>query len=114
MSECLFCNFVKGVASVQPVFEDEDCIAINDINPQAPVHVLVIPRKHLPNSLAMTEQDEKLVGHLIRVASEVARIKGIAEAGFRLVVNTGKHGGQTIDHLHLHLLGGRQMGWGPG
>ncbi|OIO91946.1 MAG: histidine triad nucleotide-binding protein [Armatimonadetes bacterium CG2_30_59_28] len=114
MSECLFCDFVNGVLSVEPVYEDSDCIAVNDINPQAPVHVLVIPKKHLVNCLEVGEEDEQLAGHLIRVAGEVARLKGVSDSGFRLVLNAGEQGGQTLDHLHLHLLGGRPMRWGPG
>ncbi|MBI3923656.1 MAG: histidine triad nucleotide-binding protein [Armatimonadetes bacterium] len=114
MSQCLFCDFVNKVLSVEPVYEDDQCIALHDINPQAPLHVLVIPKRHLTNVLEVGEAEETLAGHLLRVAAEIAKLKGIAEGGFRLTFNVNRDGGQSIDHLHLHLLGGRQMNWPPG
>ncbi len=114
MSDCLFCSFVNRVISIEPVYEDDQCIAINDINPQAPVHALVIPKRHVANALECGEADEALVGHLVRVSAEVARMKGVAESGFRLVINTNRDGGQSVDHLHVHVIGGRQMNWPPG
>ncbi len=96
------------------VFEDERCVAFRDISPQAPLHILVIPRKAIPRiGLAMTD-DEGLLGHLLLTAAQVARSEGIAESGYRLVINNGQHGGEAVPHLHVHLLGGRQLVWPPG
>lgn len=96
------------------LFEDERCIAFRDIAPQAPVHVLVIPRKPIPRVGLAEESDEVLLGHLLMVAAQVARAEGLAENGYRLVINNGPHGGEAVPHLHVHLLGGRQMTWPPG
>ena len=96
------------------VFEDERCVAFRDISPQAPLHILVIPRKAIPRiGLAATE-DEGLLGHLLLTAAQVARSEGIAPSGYRLVINNGPHGGEAVPHLHVHLLGGRQLVWPPG
>jgi histidine triad (HIT) family protein len=96
------------------VYEDERCVAFRDISPQAPLHILVIPRKAIPRvGLAKTE-DEALLGHLLLTAAQVARSEGIAESGYRLVINNGPHGGEAVPHLHVHLLGGRQLLWPPG
>jgi histidine triad (HIT) family protein len=95
------------------IHEDERCIAIRDINPQAPTHALVIPRKPIPSLDALTEEDESLVGHLFIVAKEIAAEEGLSN-GYRTVFNTGPHGQQTVDHIHLHVIGGRQMSWPPG
>lgn len=96
------------------VWEDDQCMAIRDINPQAPIHILVIPRKPLVNVLAVGPEDQDLMGHLLRTCGEIARKEGIAEDGFRLVINANRHGGQSVDHFHIHLMGGRQMSWPPG
>jgi len=110
---CLFCKIVEGNLPSAPVYQDELCYAFSDIHPQAPVHVLVVPREHI-NSLAdSNESDQPLLGHLLWAAGEIARSQGLAK-GYRVVVNTGQDGGQTVDHLHLHLLGGRAHGWPPG
>lgn len=108
---CLFCKIVAGEIPSTPVYQDEQCYAFADIAPKAPVHVLVVPRVHIA-SLAETK-DEALLGHLLATAGEIARAKGLGK-GYRVVVNTGAEGGQTVDHLHLHVLGGRGMTWPPG
>src|SRR5688500_9286917 len=110
--ECLFCRIVRREIPATLVAETEDCVAFRDINPQAPVHVLVIPREHVP-SLNDTS-DAHLVGRLAIVAAEIARKEGIADGGYRTVINTNAGAGQTVFHIHLHLLGGRRLGWPPG
>jgi histidine triad (HIT) family protein len=110
MSDCVFCSIAAGKFDTQFLFADDSVVAFNDINPQAPVHILVIPRKHY-NSIKEIE-DEQLVGHLFSAAKEVAKKMGLA--GYRLVINTGREAGQTVFHLHLHLLAGRAMHWPPG
>ena len=96
------------------VHEDERCVAFRDISPQAPVHILVIPRKAVPRVGLATEEDEGLLGHLLLTAAKVARSEGMADNGYRLVINNGPDGGEAVPHLHVHLLGGRQMQWPPG
>ena len=96
------------------VHEDERCVAFSDISPQAPVHILVIPRKPIPRVGLADEADESLLGHLLLVAAKVAGEQGLSESGFRLVINNGRDGGEAVPHLHVHLLGGRQMKWPPG
>jgi len=110
---CLFCKIIDGTIPSTPVYQDDECYAFADIHPQAPVHVLIAPRQHIV-SLAETDSDDKeLVGHLIWAATEIARAKGLSK-GYRVVINTGSDGGQTVDHLHVHLLGDRPLGWPPG
>jgi histidine triad (HIT) family protein len=110
---CLFCNIVNGSIPTTAVYQDELCYAFADIHPQAPVHVLVVPREHV-NSLADADlNDLPLLGHLLWVAAQIAETEGLAK-GYRVVVNTGEDGGQTVDHLHLHVLGGRSLTWPPG
>ncbi len=96
------------------VYEDDLCLAFRDINPQAPVHVLVIPKKPIARVADLAEEDDALVGHLLRVCAVVARQEGVAGDGFRVVTNNGAAAGQTVDHLHFHVLGGRHLGWPPG
>lgn len=96
------------------VYEDEFCLAFRDINPQAPVHIQVIPKKEIANILDAKKEDQELLGHLLLKAAEIARKEGVAGAGFRLVLNNGRQAGQSVDHLHVHVLGGRPMGWPPG
>ena len=96
------------------VYEDDRCLAFRDIAPEAPTHVLVIPKRDLTSIADAKPSDAALLGHLLLVAAEVARKEGLEEAGYRLVLNTGGHGGQSVAHLHVHLLGGRQLGWPPG
>lgn len=112
---CLFCKIASGAIPAKKVFEDDHAIAIRDINPQAPVHILVVPKKHVGSLAEMrgTQEDKALLGHLLALAAEIARIENLGQ-GYRTVVNTGPDGGQTVDHLHLHLLGGRAMHWPPG
>lgn len=112
MNDCLFCKIIKNELNAEKVFEDEDCIAIKDINPQAPVHILIIPKKHI--SKLYEADDEKLLGKMLKVCSDIARKLEIIENGYRVVINTNKWAGQSVDHLHFHLLGGRIMKWPPG
>lgn len=115
MSEdCIFCKIVAGQLPCERVYEDEDIIAFADINPKAPTHVLVIPKKHIARVSHARPADEGLMGRLVLTANEVARIAGVAATGYRLVINCGEHGQQAVDHLHVHVLGGRQMNWPPG
>ncbi len=110
----VFARILRQEIPAKVVHEDARCLAFRDLTPQAPVHVLVIPRQALVSVAEAGETDEGLLGHLLLVAAKVARAEGIGESGYRLVVNTGKAGGQSVSHLHLHLLGGRQMQWPPG
>jgi histidine triad (HIT) family protein len=111
---CLFCRIVEGKKASSIVYEDEVVLAFEDINPQAPVHTILIPKKHIPSLLEMQKEDVPLIGHLIMTATIVAKHKGIAERGFRLLTNCNWESGQIIRHLHFHLLGGRHMHWPPG
>jgi len=110
--QCLFCRIVRREIPATLVTETEDCVAFRDINPQAPVHVLVVPREHVPS--LNDAADARLVGRLALVAAEIARKEGIAGSGYRTVINTNADAGQTVFHIHLHLLGGRRLGWPPG
>lgn len=110
---CLFCKIIEGSIPSTAVYQDELCYAFADINPQAPVHVLVAPRTHIASLESGDEDDQALFGHLLWVTAKIARAKGLPK-GYRVVVNTGPDGGQSVDHLHVHLLGGRAMGWPPG
>jgi histidine triad (HIT) family protein len=109
MSDCIFCKIVEGQIPSPRVLEGDDWIAIRDINPAAPVHVLVIPRRHVESVAALEDGDGGLAGALLLAARDVARQEGIAESGYRTVINTGGHGGQTVAHLHVHVIGGRQL-----
>jgi histidine triad (HIT) family protein len=113
-SDCLFCQIVAGEIPSTKVHEDDQIIAIRDIAPRAPTHILLIPRRHIASALDLTEADSPLVGHTFAVAADLARSEGIAEAGYRLVSNVGRWGGQSVDHLHVHLMGGRSFEWPPG
>ncbi len=114
MSDCLFCRIVRGEIPAQIVKQDPDAVVLEDLEPQAPVHLLVIPRRHLATLNDLTPQDDALVGRLFRLAAEVARERGVAEPGWRAVVNVNRDGNQAVFHVHLHVLGGRAMGWPPG
>ena len=109
MSDCIFCKIIKGDIPSTNVYKDEHVTAFRDINPVAPTHILIVPNKHIDSVDVMILDDEPLIGHLFTVAKELAAKEGIAEGGYRLVVNTGAESGQTVFHVHLHLLGGRQM-----
>jgi histidine triad (HIT) family protein len=113
-NECIFCDIIEGRMPGDIIYEDDEIVAFKDINPQAPVHVLVVPRKHYPTLLDLRDEDANLIGRLILVASELARRFNIDRRGFRVVFNCNRESGQSIYHLHLHLLGGRIMTWPPG
>ncbi|MGZ4811778.1 MAG: histidine triad nucleotide-binding protein [Terriglobales bacterium] len=113
MSDCLFCNMIAGKTPCKKVFEDEEVIVIEDIRPQAPTHVLVIPKKHIRGLKEATAEDAQLIGYSHLVAAKIARERGI-EDGYRTVYNVGARSGQSVFHLHLHLIGGRDMKWPPG
>lgn len=112
--DCLFCKIIAGAIPSTEVYRDEDVFAFEDINPTAPIHALVIPIKHLKDVAAAEQEDAELLGKLMLAANKIADEKGLGEEGFRYVINTGSHGGQTVFHLHLHIIGGRQMSWPPG
>jgi histidine triad (HIT) family protein len=111
--DCLFCRIIAGTIPSSKIFEDEHTFAFADINPQAPTHVLIVPKKHIASLDHASEEDINVLGHLHAVAAEIARSKGLSK-GYRTVINTGADGGQTVDHLHVHLLGGRSLSWPPG
>jgi len=111
-ADCLFCKIVRREIPAKLVHESDDCVAFRDIDPKAPVHVLVIPREHV--SSLNEARDASMVGRLALVAAEIARKEGIADAGYRTVINTNRDAGQTVFHIHLHLLGGRSLSWPPG
>ncbi|MEE9524545.1 MAG: histidine triad nucleotide-binding protein [Thermodesulfovibrionales bacterium] len=112
--ECIFCKIIDEKIPAKIIYKDDHVIAFEDINPQAPVHVLVIPRKHISTVLEIEDTDKGIPGHLFDVANAIARQKEIEKKGFRLVLNCNEDAGQTVFHLHLHLLGGRIMKWPPG
>jgi histidine triad (HIT) family protein len=112
--DCLFCRIVAGDLPSTRVHEDDLVVAIRDIAPRAPTHVLLLPRQHIASAADVTDADAAVVGRLFAAAAEIARAEGIAEAGYRLVSNVGRWGGQTVDHLHIHLMGGRSFDWPPG
>jgi histidine triad (HIT) family protein len=114
MSECLFCRIAAGEIPAKIVFNDEKVVAFEDIKPQAPIHIIIIPRKHIPTILDLDEEDRELVGHMHLVANQIAAEKSLTQDGFRLVTNCKKSAGQEIFHLHIHMLGGRAFGWPPG
>lgn len=111
--DCIFCKIARGEISSQKVYEDDEIVAFNDLEPQAPVHVLIIPKEHIQNANQITEQNQDLIGKMIRIAAKIAKEKGL-DKGYRIVNNCGKDGGQTVEHLHFHLLGGRPMLWPAG
>ena len=119
MADCIFCKIVKGEIPSRKVYEDDRVYAFHDINPVAPTHILIIPKKHLAGVYELDEGDRELMGHIFYVARKIAEDLGFSPAqdptrGYRLVVNSGPQAGQTVFHLHVHLLGGREMGWPPG
>jgi histidine triad (HIT) family protein len=113
MSDCLFCGIVEGTVPADVVHRDDAVMAFRDINPQAPTHVLVIPRKHVASAHDLSEADDALWGRILHVAQRVADAEGVGD-GYRMVTSIGSRAGQTVGHLHLHVLGGRQMRWPPG
>lgn len=112
--DCLFCRIINRELPAKMVHEDDEFIAFNDINPQAPTHILVVPRRHIAGLNDTTPEDADLLGRLHLLAAQLAQQRGIAESGYRTVLNTGRGAGQSIFHLHLHLLGGRGLRWPPG
>jgi len=114
MSDCIFCKIVSKEINSDIVFESKNIVAFRDINPQAPTHLLLIPRKHIPMIAETGKEDKDLLGELILTAKDIAKQENIAETGYRLVFNNGDHGGQDVYHVHLHLLGGRPLQWPPG
>jgi len=114
MTDCLFCKMVSGDIQPDVVFENGEVLAFRDINPQAPTHVLIIPKKHIATINDIQTEDEILLGKLYTAAGAIAKQEGFAENGYRVTMNCGEDAGQTVFHLHLHLLGGRQLGWPPG
>ncbi len=112
--DCIFCGIVEGKIASKKVYEDDEVLAFHDINPQAPVHILVIPKKHISTLRDISEDDKDLIFKLLSVCNKISDDQGIGERGYRIVINTNPHGGQTVYHLHLHVIGGRQMRWPPG
>ena len=112
--ECLFCGIAAGDIPSDQVHSDETVVAFRDIAPRAPTHILLVPREHIRSAAELTDDHAHVVGHLFAVAAELARAQGIADAGYRIVTNVGRGAGQSVDHLHLHLMGGRPMTWPPG
>lgn len=108
-AECIFCQIADGEAPANVLYQDNDVVAFRDINPRAPVHVVIIPRVHIASLAGVGTEHRELMGHIIQVANQIARSEGIAERGYRLVVNCGPEGGQVVPHLHFHLLGGRRL-----
>ena len=107
--DCIFCKIVAGEIPADTLYQDEVVIAFRDINPQAPVHVLIIPKEHVASLADLTESQSTLMGHMVDVANQLAKKEGVSESGYRLAINCGEQGGQLVPHLHLHLLGGRQL-----
>ena len=114
MPDCLFCRVAAGEIPATIVYQDEHVVAFNDINPQAPTHVLVIPRRHIATLNELTPDDDAVVGELTRRAAAIAREQGLAERGYRVLFNCNEDAGQTVFHIHMHLVGGRKLGWPPG
>ena len=113
-SACLFCRIIAGEIPAEMVHQDNLCVAIRDVNPQAPTHLLVIPREHLESLDEASRPDEVMLGHLLRMAARLANEQGLSESGYHTVINTGAGAGQSVFHLHVHVLGGRPMNWPPG
>ncbi len=107
--ECIFCQIVAGKVPSEILYQDEEVITFRDINPQAPIHLVIIPRKHVPSLLHLSEAGSPLIGRMVNIANQLAKKEGISEKGYRLVINCGEEGGQLVPHLHMHLLGGRKL-----
>jgi len=110
--DCVFCKIVAGEMPTDILYQDDEVIAFHDINPIAPTHLLVVSKKHIPSLLHLTDAEVPLIGHMTKVANQLAKEHGVADSGYRLVINCGKDGGQLVPHLHMHLLGGRLLKWG--
>jgi len=107
--ECIFCQIVAGKVPSEVLYQDEKVIAFRDINPQAPVHLIIIPKNHIPSLIHLSEAQLPIIGRMVNAANELAKKEGISESGYRLVINCGKEGGQLVPHLHMHLLGGKKL-----
>ena len=114
MSDCLFCKIIAGQIPCTEVFADENFLAFRDIDPKAPTHILIIPREHIGGLSDFTDSHKALAGELLVTATKIAKDEGLVENGYRFVINNGRDGGQTVGHLHLHILGGRSLSWPPG
>tara|TARA_B110000438_G_scaffold1095_1_gene1075 strand:+ start:690 stop:1034 length:345 start_codon:yes stop_codon:yes gene_type:complete len=114
MNDCLFCKMIAGEIPCNIVYENESVFAFRDIDPKAPTHILLIPRKHIRSINELGESDQTLAGELLLIAKKIAKDEGIDESGFRTIFNTNSDGGQTVFHIHMHILGGRKMAWPPG
>lgn len=114
MGDCIFCKIIAGEIPSKKVYEDDKVFAFEDINPEAPVHVLIVPKTHIANINELSEKHENLIGHIFIVSKRIAGEYNIEDNGYRVVTNCGKDGGQTVDHIHFHLLGGRNLNWPPG
>lgn len=114
MSDCIFCKIANKEIPTQVVYEDDSILAFNDIDPQAPIHILFIPKKHISDIVSLSDQEFNLISDIFKTIRKIAREKGIEEDGYRIVNNCRENGGQSVGHLHFHLLGGRQMQWPPG
>lgn len=114
MADCLFCRIIAREIPASIVYEDDRVLAFNDINPQAPTHVLVVPKRHIDSLDALEGGDDAIVGEMVRRAAAIAADRGVSKGGYRTVFNTNRDAGQTVFHIHLHLLGGRSLGWPPG
>ncbi len=112
--DCVFCKIAAGEIPADIIYQDEEVIAFRDINPLAPTHLLIIPKKHIPSLTHLSEAESSLIGSMVNTANQLAKREGVAESGYRLVINCGKQGGQLVPHLHMHLLGGRQLSDGLG
>ncbi|MBC8063102.1 MAG: histidine triad nucleotide-binding protein [Clostridiaceae bacterium] len=114
MEDCIFCKIIRREIPCDKVYEDEKVLAFRDINPEAPVHIIIIPKRHIASLNEVSKEDLELLSHILLVAKNIASENKIAETGYRLVNNCGTDGGQTVPHLHFHILGGRSLGWPPG
>lgn len=114
MSECIFCKIINGDIPSNKIYEDDKIVAFNDLNPQSPTHVLIIPKEHIPSANYIDENNSSIIGSIFVVINKIARENGLDKQGYRIVNNCGEFGGQTVEHIHFHLLGGRQLQWPPG
>lgn len=114
MTSCVFCKIIAGEIPSEKVFENEKVCAFNDVSPEAPVHVLIVPKEHIESANELTDENMGIVSEIFKAAKEIAKEKNIAKSGYRIVNNCGEDGGQSVKHLHFHLLGGRSLAWPPG
>jgi len=114
LSDCIFCKIASGDIPGDVVYQDDRVIAVNDIDPKAPVHILIMPKKHIPSLNEIDDSNKDIMAHILTVAANLAKAKGVAEKGYRIVNNCGVQGGQSVEHIHFHLLGGRSLAWPPG